>query len=135
MGVRKAAIRAGWFCMLGIGAMQSHAQAPNAADAAALQQADAAFHEGYAAQQSGNLEAARSKFAEVVKLEPQIAEAHEALGAVLLEMNRPAGAVAELESAAQLKPGDAGNETNLALAYAATGDAAKAIPHFEAALH
>lgn len=135
MGVRKAAICIGWSCVLGIRSMPSCAQAPNAANTAAFKRADAAFHEGYKAQQSGNLELARSRFAEVVKLEPQIAEAHQALGAVLLEMNKPREAVAELEAAAQLKPGDAGNEANLALACAATGNAAKAIPHFEAALH
>lgn len=135
MGARRATARVGCFSALALAMAQLCAQEPSAADAATLKQADAAFHEGYAAQQSGDLELARAKFAEVVKLEPQIAEAHEALGAVLLEMNRPAEAVAELESAAQLKPGDTGNEANLALAYAATGEAAKAIPHFEAALH
>ena len=135
MGARRATARVGCFSALALAMAQLCAQEPSAADAATLKQADAAFHEGYAAQQSGDLELARAKFAEVVKLEPQIAEAHEALGAVLLEMNRPAEAVAELESAAQLKPGNTGNEANLALAYAATGEAAKAIPHFEAALH
>ena len=99
-----------------------------------LKRADAAFHAGYAAQRSGDLEQAREKFGEVVKLAPRIAEGHEALGALLLEMNRAPEAIAELETAARLKPGDAGNEANLALAYAAAGEAAKAIPHFEQAL-
>ena len=100
-----------------------------------LKQADAAFRDGLAARQKGNLELARARFAEVVKLEPQIAEGHEALGAVLLEMGRLADAIPELEAAAKLKPHDAGNEANLALAYARAGQTAKAIPHFDAAMH
>jgi len=117
-----------------VSASQGMGQKPDAAKAERLKKADAAFRAGYAARQNGNLELSREKFAEVVKLAPQIAEGHEALGAVLLEMNRAPEAVAELEAAERLKPGDAGNEANLALGYAAAGEAAKAIPHFEAAV-
>ena len=99
-----------------------------------LKQADLAFREGFAARQSGNLELARTKFAEVARLEPKIPEGHEALGAVLLEMGRAGDAIAELESAAELEPNDSGNQANLAVAYAQTGATAKAIPHFEMAL-
>ena len=81
----------------------------NAKSRARSENADAAFREGYAARQSGNLELARTEFAKVVSLAPQIPEGHEALGAVLLELGQPADAIAELETAAKLKPGDAGN--------------------------
>jgi protein O-GlcNAc transferase len=125
----------GLVCMLARAALLSAAQTPDAANPETVKKADAAFHDGFSAQQSGDLTLAREKFAEVVRLEPQIAEAHEALGIVLLELNKSAEAIPELEMAAGLKPGDAANEANLAMAYAAAGDAAKAIPHFEAALH
>src|SRR5271157_3899895 len=108
-------------------------QAPNAQKSDAIKKADAAFHAGYAAQQAGQLDRARAKFAEAVRLAPAIAEAHEALGAVLLELDKPAEAVPELEAALRLKPGDPGIETDLAMAYARTGEPAKAIPHFSAA--
>jgi protein O-GlcNAc transferase len=99
----------------------------------AIRRADAAFHAGYAARQSGNLEVARSKFAEVVRLQPQIAEGHEALGAVLVELGRPLEGAKEFEQAAKIKPSDDGIEINLALAYAQAGEGAKAIPHFHSA--
>jgi len=83
----------------------------------AVKQADTAFHEGYAARQAGNLELARTKFAEVVHLEPKIAEGHEALGAVLVELGKPLEGAKEFEAAAKIKPSDDGIETNLALAY------------------
>ena len=99
-----------------------------------LKQADAAFRAGFAARQSGNLELARAKFGEVTRLEPKIPEGHEALGAVLLEMGNANDAIEELETAAKLEPNDAGNQANLALAYAQTGEPAKAIPHFDLAV-
>jgi protein O-GlcNAc transferase len=99
----------------------------------AIRRADAAFHAGFAARQSGNLEVARLKFAEVVKLQPQIAEGHEALGAVLVELGKPLDGAKEFEAAAKIKPSDDGIETNLALAYARAGEAAKAIAHFQSA--
>ena len=100
----------------------------------AVKRADAAFHAGYAARQQGNLELARSKFAEAVKLQPQIAIGHEALGAVLVELGRPAEGAKEFEAAAKIKPSDDAIETNLALAYAQAGEPAKAIPHFQSAV-
>jgi protein O-GlcNAc transferase len=108
------------------------AQAPKPANAEAIQRATTAFREGSAAQQAGNYQAARVKFAEAVRLAPAIPEAHEALGAVLLELNQPAEAVSELETALKLKPADPGIETNLALAYASAGKPDKAIPYFQA---
>jgi protein O-GlcNAc transferase len=120
--------RGGLCCVLILAALQAVGQPTD------LKRADAAFREAYAAQQAGNLELARERFAEAVKLAPRIAEAHEALGAVLLEMNKPAEAIPELEAAVRLKPGNAGNEANLAMGYAAAGESAKALPHFEQSL-
>src|ERR1035437_1272706 len=109
------------------------AQAPRQQKPDALKRADAAFRAGYAALQGGKLDVALAKFAEAVRLAPQIPEAHEALGAVLVEMGRPAEAVAELEAAVKLEPGDQGFEANLALAEAMAGEPAEAVPHFAAA--
>ena len=109
-------------------------QPPKHAPQDASKNADAAFRAGFAAQQAGQLEEARSRFAEVVRLAPQIAEGHEALGAVLLELSRSAEAIPQLEAAARLKPNDQGIETNLAYAFAQSGQPAKAMPHFDVAL-
>src|SRR6185437_14357981 len=100
----------------------------------AVKRADAAFRQGYAARQSGNLELARTKFAEVVRLQPKIAEGHEALGAVLVELGKPLEGAKESEAAEKIKPDDDGIETNLALAYVQANQPALAIPHFSLAL-
>lgn len=107
------------------------AQTPKASKA--VDEANSAFRAGIAAQQAGKLAAARAAFARAVKLQPKIAEGHQALGAVLLEMGRASEAVPELETASQLKPGNAGIEADLALAYSQAAQPAKAIPHFAAA--
>src|ERR1700739_431127 len=99
-----------------------------------IKQADASFHEGFAARQAGNLELARSKFAEVVRLQPEIAEGHEALGTVLVELGKPLDGAREFEAAEAIKPSDDAIESNLALAYFQAGESAKAIPHFDAAI-
>jgi protein O-GlcNAc transferase len=99
-----------------------------------VKQADAAFREGYAARQDGNLELARTKFAEVVRLQPDIAEGHEALGAVLVELGKPLDGAREFEAAERIKPSDDGLETNLALAYFQAAQPEKAVPHFESAV-
>ena len=112
-------------------AARPQAAKPGASDA--IKRADAAFHEGYAAREAGNLELARTKFAEVVRLQPRIAEGHEALGAVLTELGRPLDGAREFEAAAKLKPSDQALETNLALAYAQAAEPAKALPHFQSA--
>jgi protein O-GlcNAc transferase len=109
------------------------AQSTNIQNADALKRADAAFRAGYADRQAGKLEQARAEFAEAAKLAPQIPEGHQALGEVLIELNKPAEALAEFEAALRLKPGDEAIESNLAVAYARTGQPAKALPHFDAA--
>ena len=107
------------------------AQAEAAKTPAALQAANKAFTSGYAELQQGHLEQARRHFADAVKLAPQIAEAHEALGAVLVELNLNERGIDELEKAATLKPGDRGIESNLAQAYLKLPDNAKARTHFD----
>ncbi len=72
------------------------AQKPKQKASEAVEQASAAFRAGVAAQQAGQLDEARAQFAKAVRLQPKIAEGHEALGAVLLEMGNAAAAVAEL---------------------------------------
>ncbi len=99
-----------------------------------IKRADAAFHEGYAAHDAGNLELARSRFAEVVRLQPEIPEGHEALGSVLVELGKPLDGAKEFEAAAKIKPGDQNIESNIALAYHQSGNEAAAIPHFESAI-
>src|SRR5579872_3278772 len=96
---------------------------------AAVRRADAAFHEGFEARQAGNLEMARSKFAEVVRLQPKIAEGHEALGTVLVELGKPLDGAREFEAAEAIKPGDQGIETNLALAFFQAGEALRSEEH------
>ena len=78
----ETAVRCGLACMLAHAALRAAAQVPDSAKPETMKKADAAFHEGFAAQQSGNLALAREKFSVAVNLEPKIAEAHEALGAV-----------------------------------------------------
>jgi len=115
-------------------ALAATAQSAEKGPPDAIKRADEAFHAGYAAHQAGNLELARSKFAEAVGLRPDIAEGHEALGTVLVELGKPLDGAKEFEAAAKIKPGDENIEANLALAYHQAGDEANAIPHFAAAL-
>jgi protein O-GlcNAc transferase len=109
------------------------AETPSPQKADSLKRADAAFRAGYADLEAGKLEQARVDFADAAKLAPQIPEGHEALGEVLIELNRPGEAVPELEAALQLKPADQGVESNLAIAYARSGDLTKAVAQFGAA--
>ncbi|HEY3705811.1 MAG TPA: tetratricopeptide repeat protein [Terracidiphilus sp.] len=130
---RRLVWRAGVSALLVTAGTLFAAQAANPASEG-LRKADAAFRAGYAASQQGHYEEARARFSEVVKLAPQIAEGHEALGSAFIALDRPAEAVPELEKAVQLKPDDAVIEGNLAIALWRAADGTKAIPHFEAAL-
>lgn len=124
---------AGLAWLAGAGSARLTGQAPEMKTPREFKKADEAFREGFAARQKGDLALARTKFAEVTALAPKIPEGHEALGAILLELGKPADAIQELEIANKLKPNDSGNEANLALAYARAGQPAKALPHFELA--
>ena len=110
----------------------ARAQSPKQAQQ--LKQATAAFREGVAARTRGDLKQAQKKFAEVVRLAPQIAEGHEALGTVLLEQGQAQQAIAELTAAEKLKPNDMGTESRLAQAYTQAGATTAALPHYAAAL-
>ena len=121
-------------CLLTTSAAFAQSNAAPSKEPSRLRAADAAFREGFAAQQAGKLKLAGEKFTEVVKLAPKIAEGHEALGVVLLMQGKTTEAIAELQIAAQLEPANEGNEANLASAYRQAGQEAKAIPHFEAAV-
>jgi protein O-GlcNAc transferase len=109
------------------------AQSPAAEIPDAIKRADAAFHSGFADMQAGNLEKARAEFTQAAQLAPQIPEGHEALGEVLVALGKSSEAIPEFLSAARLKPGDQGIETDLAQAYSKGGDAANAVVHFDAA--
>jgi protein O-GlcNAc transferase len=106
--------------------MHAAAQEPSAN----LKQADAAYREGLAALNRGDLPNAESKFGAVTRLAPAVEQGHSALGAVLIREGRWNEGTRELERALQLKPGDAAAQTNLALAYVQNGQSAKALPLF-----
>ena len=126
--------RPGWLSVLVALPLWLAAQTTPVKTPRPLKRADAAFHAGVAARDSGNLEEARKKFAEVVRLAPQIAEGHEALGAVLLEQGNARAAIGELMAAEKIKPEDIGNEATLAQAYVQAGEMPSALSHYAAAL-
>jgi protein O-GlcNAc transferase len=97
-----------------------------------LRAADAAFHSGYEAEKGGDLSRARAQFEKVVRLAPQIAEGHSALGAVLVQQGENGKAIPELKRALELKPGDRSAEINLAMAYEQSGEHAKSLSLFRA---
>ena len=97
-----------------------------------FKQADVAFRDGFCGtrgREPGS--GAERNLPKSFDWQPQIAEGHEALGTVLVELGKPLEGAREFEAAAKLKPGDDGIETNLALAYSQAGEPAKAIPHFD----
>src|SRR5580698_958431 len=98
--------------------------------ASSVQEADAAFHAGYAAVSNGDLATARQQFQRVVQLAPQIEEGHSALGSVLYQLGEYPDAIKELEEALNLKPEDRPAQENLVLAYTQTGNYQKALPYF-----
>ncbi len=120
---------AGGLCLLHGG--YAAEQAAKAHTAATAKQADAAFRAGYEAANAGDLQKARSFFAEVVRLEPKIPEGHAALGSVLLNLGHPEEAAAELKRGLALKPGDPEMEMNLAVADVRTGKSADALRLFQ----
>jgi len=119
---------ASWLCVFP--GLVGSGQAPSGGSAAA-KQADAAFRAGYEAANAGDLERARSSFAEVVRLEPKVPEGHAALGSVLLNLSRPQEAAAELKRGLALKPADRDMKMNLALAEARSGHSSEAARLFQ----
>ena len=95
-----------------------------------LKSADAAFHVGYAAEQSGDLPRARQQFEKVVQLAPDIAEGHSALGSVLVQLGKYSLAIRELTRALALKVDDRSTQINLAVAYEQSGAHEKSLALF-----
>lgn len=106
------------------------ATAPAQEASAALRQADADYREGVAALNQNDLKTAQMKFEAVVRLAPTAEQGHAALGAVLVREGRWAAGTRELEKALAIKPNDSAAQLNLAMVYAETGAAAKALPLF-----
>ena len=102
------------------------AQTPSAS----LKEADASYREGVAALNQNDLKTAQAKFEAVTHLAPSAEQGHSALGAVLIREEKWAEGIHELEKATALKPDDASTQMNLAMAYAQTGEATKAIALF-----
>ena len=99
-----------------------------------LHQADAAYRAGLAALSRGDLHAAQSSFAEVVRLDPAAEQGHSALGAVLVRLGQLPAGIRELNLALRANPNDHSAQENLALAWQQSGQPARAIPYFRADL-
>jgi tetratricopeptide (TPR) repeat protein len=95
-----------------------------------LKRADQLFRSGSAAFAAGNLSAAHTDFASLVRLMPRIATAHTAYGAVLLAEGQLPAAIAELEEARRLDPHDIRAALNLGVAYRRLDQNAKAVQAF-----
>ena len=88
-----------------------------AASPADIKRADQLFRSGSAAFAAGNLSAAHTDFASLVRLMPRIATAHTAYGVVLFAEGQLPAAVSELEAARKLDPNDVRAAINLGVAY------------------
>ena len=95
-----------------------------------LKSADTAFHAGYAAEKNGDLVTAKQEFEKVVRLVPDIAEGHTALGSILVRLDLPQQAIRELERSLVLKPDDRTTQINLAMAYEQSGNHEKSLEWF-----
>ena len=104
----------------------AHSQEPSTA----LREADTDYREGVAALNRNDLKTAQMKFEAVVRLAPTAEQGHSALGAVLVREGQWAAGTRELEKALAIKPNDSAARLNLAMVYAESGAAAKAIPLF-----
>lgn len=95
---------------------QSARRSPaSGANAQATRQATAAFQAGSQAFAQGNLKQAQLFFERAVRLAPQVASAHTALGAVLRASWQLPAAEAELQAALKLDPRDRTGLLNLAI--------------------
>ncbi|MGA7109452.1 MAG: tetratricopeptide repeat protein [Terracidiphilus sp.] len=97
---------------------------------ASLRQADADYRQGVAALNQNDLKTAQLKFEAVVRLAPAAEQGHSALGAVLIREGQLAAGTRELEKALAIQPSDSAAQMNLAMVYAESGGAAKAVPLF-----
>jgi len=105
-----------------------HAQTPaTAAEATQL------MRSGLASAEHGDLAAARRDFERVVKLEPNVAPGHSALGWVLLSLGDLHAAENQLKIALRLAPDDVATELNLARCESALADHQDALALFRKA--
>ena len=79
-------------------------------------------------------ERAFEHFTDSVRINDKYAEAHNNLGTLLMEMNRPEEAFEHFSKAVELKPQHALSQNNLGLALMKRGEIDAAITHFKAAL-
>ncbi len=94
----------------------------------------AKFREATAAQRAGNLEQAASAYAEVLKIQPNIAEAYVNFGIVRYQQKRFDDAVELLEKSLKLKPTLGGAYMFLGLAHYSLNRPEPAIKSFEEAV-
>jgi protein O-GlcNAc transferase len=99
-----------------------------------LVEADADYRAGVAALNRHDLQTAQAKFEEVIRLAPQVEQAYGALAVVFESQGKMTAAIAQLQKALAIKPGDTSAQLNLAAAYEQTGSPAKAVPLFAKAV-
>lgn len=84
------------------------------------------FDEALAAQKSGNLALAVSKYRQVLRLQPNLTPAHANLAGALVSLGKYNQAISEYKTALKEVPGNSALELNLAIAYFKKGDTANA---------
>ena len=89
---------------------------------------------GNALRDLGHWEAAARRFGDAVARAPEMAEAHNNLGAALNHLGQPTDAAASLATALELQPGMATAHCNLGIARQTLGDTAAAGGHYRDAL-
>jgi tetratricopeptide (TPR) repeat protein len=99
--------------------------APGEALPSGGQEAVLAYNEGAEAVRTGQLEVAKTKFEEALKLDPKLSPAHAALATLAFNAKDYRAAVAHAEAALAIDPGDRRALNNRYQAYKALGDAAK----------
>lgn len=106
---------------------QSHPPIASAQQNANVPAAEAAFRDGLAASERNDLRSARFNFEKAVRLAPNVAAGHAALGSVLLSLGDLSEAVRELEIANRSDHSDQSTLLNLILAYSYSHEYAKSI--------
>ncbi len=82
----------------------------------------------------GRLDEAAQHFREMLRIDPQDADATGKLAVTYTRLGRPDEAIRQYESALRLKPNDASIENDLAAAFVSAGRRDEAAAHFERAL-
>jgi type IV pilus assembly protein PilF len=101
-----------------------------------MQGAQIHYDLGVSLQQQGDVQTAYKEFELALKLDPDFAEVHNALGVLLhLAFKRPDEAVAHYKRSLELRPGFSDARTNLANVYLDQGRYDDAIALYEAALN